>query len=138
MLDTKAKKLSLRVGDRVVREAPLEVAPAAADRTASGERVRAPPLSGAFTVRQKLERPAWKPPAWVWTEAGRPCPRRCPTIPGGLGRYVIVLTEDVVLHSPPPADSPLEGRGPVRSMAPEEDLAAIWKRIGPQTRVYIF
>jgi hypothetical protein len=138
VLDTGAKKLSLRLGDRVVREAPIQARPPRPIETASGEKVAAAPLTGAFTVRQKLESPAWKPPAWVWTESGRQAPSPLPDIPGGLGRYVVVLTEDVVLHSPPPADSPLTGARPGSFLAPESDLAAIWKRIGPQTRVYVF
>jgi hypothetical protein len=138
VLDTKAKKLALRFGDRIVRETPLEVGPPRPIRAASGEQFAPAPLSGAFTVRQKLERPAWKPPAWVWQEAGRPVPSPLPEIPGGLGRYVIMLTEDVVLHSPPPKESPLAGAKPGSFLAPEADLAAIWKRVGPETRVYIF
>ncbi|MGE5277426.1 MAG: L,D-transpeptidase [Acidobacteriota bacterium] len=138
VLDTRAKKLSLRVGDRVVREAPLQTGPPRPILTASGERLAPAPLSGAFTVREKLESPAWKPPASVWRAAGRPVPSPLPEIRGGLGRYVVVLTEDVVLHSPPPPESPLKGARPGSFLAPEPDLAAIWKRIGPQTRVYVF
>ena len=138
VLDTKAKRMSLRVGDRIVREAPLSVGPARTIRTASGENVSEPPLSGAFTVRQKLERPSWKPPASAWTAAGRPAPSPLPEIPGGLGRYVVVLAEDVVLHSPPPPESPLRGPRPGSFEAPESDLAAIWKRVGKDTRVYVF
>jgi hypothetical protein len=138
VLDTKTKMISLRVGDRIVREAPLAVGPPRTIRTASGERVAEPPLSGAFTVRQKLERPSWKPPASVWTAAGLPVPSPPREIPGGLGRYVIVLAEDVVLHSPPPPQSPLQGPRPGSFEAPEADLAAIWKRVGNETRVYVF
>ena len=138
VLDTKAKRMSLRVGDRIVREAPLAVGPPRTIRTASGENVAEPPLSGAFTVRQKLERPSWKAPASVWTAAGRPAPQPLPEIPGGLGRYVIVLAEDVVLHSPPPPGSPLQGPRPGSFEAPGADLAAIWKRVGKETRVYVF
>jgi len=138
VLDAKAKKLSLRLGNRIVREAPLEARPPRPYTTASGEKLATPPLSGAFTVRQKLERASWKPPAWVWTEAGRPVPSPLPEIPGGLGRYVVVLTDDVVVHSPPPPESPLTGAKPGSFLVPEGDLAAMWKRIGPETRVYIF
>jgi hypothetical protein len=137
-LDTKAKKLMLRFGEQIVREAPLEVGAPRPIVSASGDRVAPVSISGAFTVRQKLERPAWKPPAWLWKEAGRPVPSPLPSIRGGLGRYVIVLTDDVVLHSPPPAESPLKGPKPGSLMAPEKDLAAIWKRIGPETRVHVF
>jgi hypothetical protein len=138
VLDTHAKKMSLRLGDRIVREAPLAVGAPRPIVSSSGERFPPAPLSGAFTVRQKLERPAWKPPAWVWQEAGRPVPRPIPDIPGGLGRYVIVLAEDVAIHSPPPPASPLKGPRPGSFEAPEEDLGAVWKQIGPETRVYVF
>ncbi|HXM76073.1 MAG TPA: hypothetical protein VN971_04800, partial [Thermoanaerobaculia bacterium] len=57
---------------------------------------------------------------------------------GGLGRYVIVLSEDAVIHSPPPPESPLKGVKPGSFLVPEADLAAIWKRVGPRTRVYVF
>ncbi len=138
VLDTKAGKMSLRLGDRVVREAPLRIGAPRPIVAASGDRVAPAPLSGAFSVRQKLERPPWKPPAWAYTDAGRPAPSPIPEIPGGLGRYVVVLTDDVVLHSPPPPESPLSGPKPGSFEAPEPDLAAIWKRLGPETRVYVF
>ena len=136
--DTKSKKLVFRFGEIVVREASLEVGPPRPIVSASGDRMPAAPLSGVFTVRQKMERPSWKPPAWLWAQAGLPVPSPLPSIPGALGRYVIVLTDDVVLHSPPPPDSPLKGARPGSLMAPERDLAAIWKRIGTDTRVHVF
>jgi len=138
VLDTRAKTMSFRIGDRIVREAPLAVGTPRPIVSASGERFPPAPLSGAFTVRQKLDRPAWKPPAWVWRDAGLRVPDPIPEIPGGLGRYVLVLAEDVVLHSPPPPESPLKGARPGSFEAPEDDIAAIWKRIGPETRVYVF
>jgi hypothetical protein len=136
--DTKSKKLTFRFGEVVVREAPLELGPARPIVAASGDRVPSAPLTGVFTVRQKMERPSWKPPAWLWVQAGLPVPSPLPSIPGALGRYVIVLSDDVVLHSPPPPDSPLKGARPGSLMAPERDLAAIWKRIGTETRVNVF
>jgi hypothetical protein len=138
VLEPRAKRMSLRLGDRIVREAPLAVGAPRPIVSASGERFPAARLSGSFTVRQKLERPAWKPPAWVWQNAGLPVPAPLPEMRGGLGRYVVVLAEDVVLHSPPPPESPLKGARPGSFEAPEEDLGAIWKRIGPETRVYVF
>jgi hypothetical protein len=138
VLDIKQQKLSLRFGDQIVREAPLTAGTPRPIVSASGDRIPPVPISGTFTVRSKLERPAWKAPAWVYAEAGRPVPSPLPTIPGGLGRYVITLTEDVVLHSPPPPESPWKGAWPGSLMAPEKDLAAIWKRIGPETRVHVF
>jgi hypothetical protein len=69
---------------------------------------------------------------------GEKPPRQLPVVKNGLGRYVILLPNDYVIHSPPPADSPLKGAKPGSFMVPEADLAAIWKRIGPETRVYVF
>jgi hypothetical protein len=138
VLDTRARTMSLRLADRVVREAPLAVGAPRPIESASGERFPPARLSGNFTVRQKLERPGWTPPAWAWEAAGLRPPSPPREIPGGLGRYVVVLAEDVVLHSPPPPESPLKGPRPGSFEAPEEDLGAIWKRIGPETRVYVF
>jgi hypothetical protein len=138
VLDTKAQKMTFRYGDRIVREAPLTPGATRPISSASGEKIKAPPLSGAFTVRKKLEKPSWKPPAWVWQTAGLPVPKPLPEIPGGLGRYVVFLTDDVVLHSPPPPESPLKGAKPGSFLVPEADLAAIWKRLGSETRVYVF
>src|SRR5262249_5093448 len=123
---------------RIVREAPLTVGAVRPISSASGEKLKPPQLSGAFTVRRKLEKPGWKPPAWVWQAAGLPVPKPLPEIPGGLGRYVVFLTDEVVLHSPPPPESPLKGAKPGSFLAPEADLAAIWKRLGTETRVYVF
>jgi hypothetical protein len=138
VLDSKEKKLSFRFGDRVVREAPLTVGPPRSISSASGEKLAAAPLSGAFTVREKLEQPNWRPPASIWSAAGQPVPKPLPEVRGGLGRYVIVLTDEVVLHSPPPPESPLKGAKPGSFLAPEADLAAIWKRVSKETRVYVF
>ena len=109
VVDTREKRLSLRLGDDIVRETTLQMRAPRPIEAASGERLVPAPLSGAFTVREKLERPAWKPPAWAWTEAGLPVPSPIPDIRGGLGRYVVVLTDDVILHSPAPPESPAEG-----------------------------
>ena len=54
-----------------------------------------------------------------------------------LGKYVIFLPDNYVIHSPP-SDSPLKGPKPGSFMVPEADLAAIWPRITKDTRVYIF
>jgi hypothetical protein len=138
VLDRAARKLTLRLGDRIVREAALEYREPRQILSASNDRLPPAPLSGAFTVREKLERPVWKAPSSAWAAAGRRTPSAGGEIAGGLGRYVIVLTEEVVIHSPPPPESPLRGPKPGSFLVPEADLAAIWKRIGPETRVYVF
>jgi len=69
---------------------------------------------------------------------GRKAPTDLPTVPNGPGRYVIVLATDYVIHASPPPESPLKGVKPGSFMASEADLAAIWPRVGPATRVYVF
>lgn len=137
VLDTAHKRFQFRYGNSVVRDAPAEPGPA---RTiALGEkRWTFPALSGAYSIREKLENADWTPPAWVYAMKGVTPPSPVPSIENGLGRYVIVLGEDAVIHSPPSAESPLQGPRPGSFQVPEADLAAIWKRIGPRTRVYVF
>jgi len=137
VVDRAKKRMQFKFGDRVVRDAPADPAPA---RTieAGDRRWTFPPLSGAYSIREKLEDPDWLPPDWVYAMNGQAVPSRRPEIESGLGSYVIVLSDEAVIHSPPPHESPLKGPKPGSIEVPEEDLAAIWKRIGPRTRVYVF
>ena len=136
-IDTRKRKLSFHFADRVVRDAPVEVGP---PRTvASGKKTWTfAPLTGAFSVGGKFQNGGWKAPEWAYRMEGVVPPRTLPTIPNGLGRYVIFLGNDYVIHSPPPPNSPLQGAKPGSFMVPEADLAAIWPRVGPTTRVYVF
>jgi hypothetical protein len=137
-IDTRAKKLSFHFADHVIRDAPVEIGAARTIEGRKGERWTFAPLTGSFNVRQKLEGAAWRVPAWVYVMKGERPPREAPRVPAGLGKLVLVLSEDYVIHSPPAPESPLQGPKPGSFMVPEADLAAIWKRIGPETRVYIF
>lgn len=137
-IDTRARRFSFHYGDRVIRDAPVEVGPARKIEGKKGERWTFAPLTGSFNVRQKLEGAAWRVPPWVYAMRGERAPRPLPRVDKGLGTYVLVLSEDYVIHSPPAAASPLQGPKPGSFMVPEADLAAIWKRLGPETRVYIF
>jgi lipoprotein-anchoring transpeptidase ErfK/SrfK len=137
-VDTKAQRLSFHYGDRIIRDAPVEVGPARTIEGKKGERWTFAPLTGSFNVRQKLEGASWRVPEWVYRMKGERPPRVLPRVDGGLGNYILVLSEDYVIHSPPAPESPLQGPKPGSFMVPEADLAAIWKRVGPETRVYIF
>ena len=137
VLDTAKKRFRFQYGDRVVREAAAE--PGLAKTIEAGKRRWTfPPLSGAYSIREKLQGADWAPPAWVYAMNRTPVPQPLPRIENGLGKYVIVLSGDAVIHSPPPAGSPLKGVKPGSFLVPEADLAAIWKRVGPRTRVYVF
>ena len=137
VLDTARKRFRFQYGDRVVREAPAEPGPGRTIQVGT-ERWTFAPLSGAYSIREKLQDADWKAPAWVYAMSGAKPPSPLPRVASGLGRFVIVLSGDAVIHSPPPPDSPLKGPKPGSIQVPEQDLAAIWKRIGPRTRVYVF
>lgn len=138
VLDTARKRFRFQYGNRVVRDGAAEPGP---ERTIElgANRWTFAALSGAYSIREKLEDADWKAPAWAYAMSGTAPPNPLPTIPSGLGRYVLVLSGgEAVVHSPPPEGSPLKGPKPGSIEVPEADLAAIWKRIGPRTRVYVF
>ena len=136
-IDTRKREFSFRFADKVLRDAPIEVG---MPRTiVSGKKTWTfAPLTGAFNVTQKFENSNWKVPEWVYRIDGRKPPKELPTVANGLGRYVIDLGNDYVIHSPPAPDSPLKGVKPGSFMVPDADLAAVWPRVGTATRVYVF
>lgn len=138
VLDTRKNRFSLKFGDSVVREAGLTVGPTRTIESKKGRRWTFAPLTGAFNVKSKAINPAWRAPEWAYVLGGSTPPRPLPSIPGGLGKYVLEISEGYVIHSPPPPSSPLTGAKPGSFLVPEADLAAIWRRIGPETRIYIF
>jgi hypothetical protein len=137
-IDTARRKLSLRIGKDVAREANVEIGEAKTI-TGNGRTWTFLPLKGGFTVVSKSDDYQWTVPEWVYAMNHEPIPATRPSVPNGLGHYLVVLPDNYVLHSPPPDSSPLHGRPkPGSIMVPEADLAAIWPRITNSTRVYIF
>ncbi|HKD11130.1 MAG TPA: L,D-transpeptidase [Thermoanaerobaculia bacterium] len=138
VIDTKARRMDFKYADRVVRSAPVEIGAPATVTTKSGKRWVFVPVTGAFSVREKLENASWTAPDWAYALKGRPVPNPLPEIPDGLGRYVLVFAGGYAIHSPPAPASPLAGPKPGSFQIPEADFAAIWKRVGPDTRIYVF
>lgn len=136
-IDTKRRKMEFRLGKDVVRDCDVQIGEARTV-TASGKSWTFVPVKGGFTVVGKDQDYGWKVPAWVYAMNGQTPPADPPTIQNGLGKYVIFLPDNYVIHSPSAPDSPLKGPKPGSYMVPEADLAAIWPRITKQTRVYIF
>lgn len=137
-VDTAKRKLFLRIGKDIAREANIEIGETKTitDRGRSWTFV---PLKGGFTVVSKSDGYDWTVPEWLYAMNHEPIPAARPSIPNGLGHYIVVLPDNYVIHSPPPDASPLHGRPkPGSIMVPEADLAAIWPRITNSTRVYIF
>ena len=136
-IDTKKHAFSFHFADRTLRDAPVEIG---APRTIVSGRKKwvFASLTGSFNVDNKVEGGSWRVPEWVYRMNGEKPPKSAPSIANGLGKYVIVLDNEYVIHSTPPPESPLKGPKPGSFMVPEADLAAIWKRVGPETRVYVF
>ena len=136
-IDTKRKTFSFRFADKTLRDAPVEVGPPQTI-VAGKKKWTFAPLSGSFNVAGKYQDQRWRVPEWAYLANDAKAPRTLPTVKNGLGKYVILLGNDYVIHSPPSPESPLKGAKPGSFMVPEADLAAIWRRVGPETRVYVF
>lgn len=136
-IDTKKRDFSFHFADKTLRDARVEIG-APQTLVAGKKKWTFAPLTGSFNVSGKYQDGSWRVPEWAYLAKGAKPPRTLPTIKNGLGKYVILLGNDYVIHSPPSPESPLEGAKPGSFMVPEADLAAIWKRVGTETRVYIF
>jgi hypothetical protein len=137
-VDTSQRKLRFYYGDAVLREADAAIGEA---RTieAGARKWTFVPLKGAFPVQSKLVDYAWPVAAWAYALRGETTPATQQVVPGGLGKYVIVLSNGYVIHSQPSADSPLQGPKPGSILVSEDDLRAIWPRVhSNKTQVYIY
>lgn len=137
-IDTKRHKLQLRLGRDVVREADVQVGEAKTITAQDGRKWTFVTLKGGFSVIGKEVGYAWRVPEWLYAMNGEAIPADRPIAENGLGKYVIFLPDNYVIHSPPPPDSPLKGPKPGSFQVSEADLAAIWPRVTKDTRVYIF
>ena len=135
-IDTAKRKMQFRLGRDVVRECDVAVGESRTIQARDGRTWTMVPLKGGFTVLGKQTDYDWPVPAWYVVMTGQ-TPRQT-TVRNGLGKYVVILRNNYVIHTPPPPDSPLQGPKPGSFMVPEADLAAIWPRISTETRVYIF
>lgn len=138
LLDTRRRQFAFKYGNKILREAGLEAGPPRVIEGKNGARWTFATVTGGFTVKEKLEKADWKAPEWVYLMNREKPPHPLPSVPAGLGRYVLVFSDEYVIHSPPPAESPLKGAKPGSFMVPEADLAAVWRRVGPGTRIYVF
>jgi hypothetical protein len=137
-IDTAKKKLSLNYGNDAVRDADVRIGAPAVVKEPNGKTWTFAALKGDFTVVGKETGLPWVVPTWVYARDHRPIPSARPAVAGGLGKYVVLLPNGYVIHSPPSSASPLKGPKPGSFMVSEADLQAIWDRITPETRVYIF
>jgi hypothetical protein len=136
-IDTAKHRMEFRLGKDVVRDCEVQLGESKTIQW-HGKKWTFVPVKGAFNVAGKEEDMAWTVPEWIYAMDGKQPPADRPTIQNGLGKYVVVLPDNYVIHSPPSEESPLKGPKPGSYMVPEADLAAIWPRISKDTRVYIF
>jgi hypothetical protein len=136
-IDSANRKLRLHFGPEIVREAEVVIGEPLVVK-ADGRSWQFVPLKGALTVIGKVVDEPWEVPAWAWAMRNAPIPAVPVTVSGGLGKYVILLPNGYVIHSPPAADSPLQGVKPGSFMIAEEQMRTIWPRITGATRVYIY
>lgn len=137
-IDTKQRKLRFYYGDTVLREDDVTIGEART-LTANGRSWTFLPLKGAFAIQAKLVGHNWYVPEWVYAMNGQSIPSQRPTIPDGLGKYVLFLPNGYAIHTQPSPESPLQGAKPGSYMVSEETLRAIWPRIVTgKTQVYIF
>ena len=136
-IDTSKRRLRLHFGPEIVREADVVIGDPLVVK-ADGKSWQFVPLKGALTVIGKAVDEPWEVPAWAYAMRNAPIPAAPVTVTGGLGKYVILLPNGYVIHSPPSAGSPLAGAKPASFMVAEEQMRAIWPRITDATRVYIY
>jgi hypothetical protein len=136
-IDTANRKLRLHFGPEIVREAGVVIGEPRVVK-ADGKSWQFVPLKGALTVIGKLVDQPWEVPAWAYAMRNAPIPKTPSNVPGGLGKYVILLPNGYVIHSPPSPESPLDGAKPGSFMIAEDQMRAIWPRISTTTRVYIY
>jgi hypothetical protein len=138
-IDTKARKFRFYYGGTILREGDVTIGESKTVTGPAGKTWTFLPPRGAFPVEGKVVDHHWTIPEWVYAMKGEPAPPTRPAVKGGLGKYVIFLPDGYVIHTPPGADSPLQGPKPGSFMVSEPDLSAIWERVHKgQTQVYIF
>ena len=137
-VDTAAKKLRFYYGGAVLREGDLVIGEEKTINVPGGKSWTFIPVKGAFPIEGKVVDLNWHAAEWAYVMNNQPVPKNRPTIEGGMGKYVIVLGDGYIIHSPPSEDSPLKGAKPGSFMASEADLRAIWPRIHVGTPVYVF
>lgn len=137
-VDTSARKLRFYYGGTVLREGDITIGEGRAIES-GGKKWTFVPVKGAFPVEGMVIDHPWRVPEWVYAMNGQPVPASLPVVTGGLGKYVLFLTNGYVIHSPPVEGGPLQGAKPASIMVSEADLSAIWERVHRgKTQVYIY
>ena len=136
-IDTTGRRMRLHFGPEIVREADVVVGEPRVVKV-GGKSWEFAALKGAVSVTGKLADAPWEVPAWAHALRDDSPPVDAVTVPGGLGRFVVLLPNGYLIHTPPPEGSPLQGAKPGSFMIAEGEMQAMWPRISAGTRVYIY
>src|SRR5688572_2286102 len=138
-VDTSERKFRFYYGDTILREGDVTIGESKTIEGPDKKTWTFLPLKGAVPVESKVVGLDWEVPEWLYAMNNQPIPANRPVIPNGIGKYVLILPNGYVIHSPPSEDSPLKGAKPGSFMVSEADLAAIWQRINKgTTTVYVY
>jgi hypothetical protein len=70
VLDTGRRRFAFKFGDKVLRDAPLDIGAPRVVHVKSGKSWTFVPVTGAFSVQEKLENAEWNIPGWRRTSSG--------------------------------------------------------------------
>lgn len=138
-INTQDSTLSLMHGPATLRRVRVVVGPDSVVRAPDGRTWRFVSAMGERTLMEKQRNPVYTVPEWVYVSRGQPVPseeeRR---VPGGLGSYVLVLSDGTEIYSEPQS-GPLKGTAkPGSFMARGRDLVAMFDALRVDTPVYIY
>lgn len=138
-INTQDSTLSLMHGPATLRRVRVVVGPDSVVRAPDGRTWRFVSAMGERTLTEKQRNPVYTVPEWVYISRGEPVPseeeRR---VPGGLGSYVLVLSDGTEIYSEPQT-GPLKGTAkPGAFMVRGRDLVAMFDALRVDTPVYIY
>jgi hypothetical protein len=132
--------LYLRHGPATLRQVPVRIGADSIIRAPDGRQWRFVRGLGERHVVEKQTSPAYEVPEWVYIGRGEPVPdtdRR--TVAGGLGRYVLRLSDGTEIYSEPTAGPLADAEvNPGAFMVPEQEFRAIFDAIRRDIPVFIY
>jgi hypothetical protein len=137
-IEVDSARMMLEREGALLREMPVEVAPAKVIGTGP-DTVRMAPPRGARTVEKVLEGGDWEIPKWVYTDRGLPV-ETDRTIKGALGPIAILLSGGTVIYAQP-TSGPLADPNyllPGSIRARTSDLKAIAPNLKAGSTVYFY
>lgn len=141
IIDTAANRLTLRQGDKVLREAIASCGSGnVLEDPATGKKWVFDTPRGIFEIKSKVVDPDWVKPDWAFIEEGKPLPKNYKdrVEPGVMGDYALGFGDGYFLHGT--LYKRLLGRnvshGCVR--LGDEDLKYVFDSVKTGTKVLIF